>query len=1721
MNKSKKYLSILVILLIAVANAFGQVNVNKFTGDASYGLPLVTVPNFRGPSVSTSISYNSDIKVDQPASEIGLGWNINAGGSIERSVNGIPDDWKNVNVPNVDAAGFMKHVGTLHFSDADAYYEVGGYWEDKVMDLDYTRFKMDTINDSIRFYYPNYDTYYVRGAGMGGEISLENYNYGSIVEDSSSVSRWHYYYYQAWDPDDPNDPYDFFGWYTAKDSINRDIREVAIYGIDYSGQNLIDFKPQFKYNHDFYGDVDSRYYPWDESPLNSNSSLYLPGEDVGAVPSTLTFEGSAYHDETYSVVANRNRTRTANYIEYFTNDEINTGVSNFMETDASLTRSTLPATGIGAYRITDPNGYTYHYSLPVYAHYKAMGNFPLDNDYNVIETEEGLFEKNESDGSYLLENDLTTEIFEYKQNAKYAVRWLLTAITGPDFVDENTDGKVDADDSGYWVKYDYGLWNDSFAQRAPYYGSNYAYSSSLESYNSFMALDDENKNTGKILSYSETANQVYYLNEIITPSHTAVFCRDFRNDEQGILRENVKSDFLETTNLITLTSLDYWNGEGTFSFGAGLQNAPKVFTLTIEPENVDHIDLYVDELLRGGYQNQFLDYFKVYDGTDNTGTLLFDASATTYVAPPTGALTSTSNAITIEYSWNSNNSDKGSYKIHWESFWTNKLAGWTEGKPLVEPQLKLSKVLLFDNDDLPPVKSAIGTPLAPEGETVWDFSNLNMSSCYNMTWYNTNKTTIEEKALQSVDLDQDYSLAKGYDNNKYVNGNETKRKSTQVDVESSKTIATNYVAQSGKLTLNKIIYYGLNHAQTQPAHLFDYNASDANDNPNYNTLKQDYWGNYKSDADGNLLRGYVTETSKTGTDAWSLRKITSPLGGVTEIIYESDEYEQVLNESRQANTLRGPVKNFMLKTATSVSGLRGSSWDFTLENQETDFWNTHDNMPLGASKNVVIPGVWAFTPVSTSTSYVPVYQVSTVSYGDATINSTTDRISSLSAYDLNLDFGTLPHEKVAIIDRGPTPTFNITDYDSSDPDYTTDLSYIGGGYVSFKYPIGEKIYGGGTRVKELKVINDNENYVVAYTYNQGTAAAESSDFSIGFKKKVDQMPIPSQCNNKWWYYAGLTSPEPNPFGLGSQVGYGEVTVENKGLVSSGEGKSIYKFNVSDKDYANVETYIEKEYRFETITPPSGPIPGVYRTTNIFATEVIDDFSGLWGSIKEEQLLDVNDQMISKKVYDYEQTIEGAHVSTISISSVDKDPLSSFEHAHNVNVFRKLPSHLKSVKTFSNGRKSESEIVERDPLTSSPIKTSATSINGTKSITESLLAYTQNTTPDYSDFGPKSDDPSNNNSLHASYSTKTFQNPDGLSLTDFTALGKGFWKNSSETRVYDVTTHKYINQTNNNIEWHDYAQYYWAGPLSNKGVYDSDPTVFSDMNNPSVPPTTNNHWRLITETTLMDEAQNVLEQKGYNDRFSASKLGYDNRFTYTSASNSNYVSFTASSFENLTEVETNKFFFDGEVLLSANNDHISVDGTVYPHTGNYMVRIPVGTTDGPEYLVKENGLIGLQRDRTYTASVWVHKNSPIDAQLVVDVKGVIFPSSYTETKLMRRDAADAIQIGDWIQLNVTINVPSGLTTAGALEGLKVYMKKGGTGGVAYFDDLQLKSTVTGSGMKVYDKKTGRVMATLSDNNFATKYVYNDAGQVTEVWQEVKGEGWVKVQSREFNFARDME
>src|SRR3989344_8676166 len=65
--------------------------VDPFSGDFNYNLPLMTVPGPNG-GYPINMAYHSGIGMEQEATWVGLGWNINAG-EINREMRGIPDDF--------------------------------------------------------------------------------------------------------------------------------------------------------------------------------------------------------------------------------------------------------------------------------------------------------------------------------------------------------------------------------------------------------------------------------------------------------------------------------------------------------------------------------------------------------------------------------------------------------------------------------------------------------------------------------------------------------------------------------------------------------------------------------------------------------------------------------------------------------------------------------------------------------------------------------------------------------------------------------------------------------------------------------------------------------------------------------------------------------------------------------------------------------------------------------------------------------------------------------------------------------------------------------------------------------------------------------------------------------------------------------------------------------------------------------------------------------------------------------------------------------------------------------------------------------------------------------------------------------------------------------------------------------------------------------------------
>jgi len=151
---------------------------------------------------------------------------------------------------------------------------------------------------------------------------------------------------------------------------------------------------------------------------------------------------------------------------------------------------------IGGYSITSADGSTFHFALPIY-------------DYE--------YESGSVDVTDANKNSKIT------RTPPFASTWLLTAITGTDYIDRNSNGLADDGDWGYWVNFNYGKYSDSYAWRTPY-------KQNVRERDPDKILDP----TGTYLTYEQGKKEIYYLNSIETRSHVGLFLKSPREDGKSV-----------------------------------------------------------------------------------------------------------------------------------------------------------------------------------------------------------------------------------------------------------------------------------------------------------------------------------------------------------------------------------------------------------------------------------------------------------------------------------------------------------------------------------------------------------------------------------------------------------------------------------------------------------------------------------------------------------------------------------------------------------------------------------------------------------------------------------------------------------------------------------------------------------------------------------------------------------------------------------------------------------------------------------------------------------------------------------------------------------------------------------------------------------------------------------------------------------------------------------
>ncbi|TAK32702.1 MAG: type IV secretion protein Rhs, partial [Saprospiraceae bacterium] len=208
---------------------YGDIPVNYFTGLPSIDIPIYTIQE--GPlSLPISLSYHaSGIKVGEPASWVGAGWSLNAGGMITRTVLGLRDEvgagyYNNGNQVEENNSTIYEIANGELDGEADIFsFNISGYSGKFIIDKDHhchlipkqdlkiefeynsgaLNFQWFTVTtpDGTRYHFGNVpggttdegieQTAVHDGNGGGGGAIDEYYSTWYLVQIESADKKWH------------------------------------------------------------------------------------------------------------------------------------------------------------------------------------------------------------------------------------------------------------------------------------------------------------------------------------------------------------------------------------------------------------------------------------------------------------------------------------------------------------------------------------------------------------------------------------------------------------------------------------------------------------------------------------------------------------------------------------------------------------------------------------------------------------------------------------------------------------------------------------------------------------------------------------------------------------------------------------------------------------------------------------------------------------------------------------------------------------------------------------------------------------------------------------------------------------------------------------------------------------------------------------------------------------------------------------------------------------------------------------------------------------------------------------------------------------------------------------------------------------------------------------------------------------------------------------------
>jgi hypothetical protein len=1304
-------------------------------------------------------------------------------------------------------------------------------------------------------------------------------------------------------------------------------------------------------------------------------------------------------------------------INKFTNYEINNTNTlallnkGFIESKNISSRSNVnffPSQGIGAFSITSPEGITYHYSLPVYQ-FESIYHQTVDNP----------------------DNESSILSFESSVNP-YAINWLLTGITGPDYVDVNNNG-ISNEDYGYWIEFKY----DKFSNCYPW--------------NSVLFYKDERPGISEKLTASMFGfKDIYYLNSIKTKTHTAFFIKGDRKDGLG----SSSKFYYDYATEVATNSMEFRDRAQV--------KYPKI---------TDHKLLKLDKIVL--YKN---------DNLPNIEQVNHTTSNSSYIEE------NTTNGLGIEHF----------------NYTEKKLGGFLDKVfNTTSFDLPANSVLtnLYSNSKVTNVVKTHDRPI----------QIYSMDNVLDHLDYQNSLSEIDSKAIKSVDFKYSSELMKGMYNSNY--------------------------SDFGVLTLTEISERTLNN-KTKPSRLFNYNNFDdfsSGTHANVGNAQYQLTTNFVHERNTSDTWGFLKGADGTANPSnWSLNRIISPLGHSLNIEYESDI---AVNEYALSNDLRYEITKVSEKWIPCVTNEVQdgflTNWDFhfsnRIEGQTFIIGNTY-NLNLKYLLNSDIQHYdyrGECDPITPHTAYFENIQLQSGSY-DLTI--------PIKVEDLDISKNTI---QVSTVSEDHIKYFNtlMSKYKEK-PDLFEYLSLI----IKGEHNVPHK--GGGLRVKEINRTDGISTYRRMFNYLDNNLK-ETGYTSYIPKHYFIPHHIP---------YKQLI---PTP-----QVLYATVNIMDYGnndeLISHvRKNYNVPKTceNCMDENYelngflkvtpGSITNY-EREYQATEISPDTeyGEYEQLYTANRLEKYQLTQIYNNLTsiGIILDESAFNKYGTRISSKKYTYETDDN----SGVILESFFNTKYSSFNDENIISTmltkhFQYSQPLLKNVVT-KNGRISNKTTFKNYDLLLGIARTILTENSfGDKYYTKNVYAHEV-----YPEMGSKHINSNNKNMLTQEAGAYLYKDNGDNDYTNDPVVDASIttWKKHWDYREFNNTSKKYenidfyppghVNAGDDHVSvWRKHSTYSWRNKLQpGTGFYlGSDGNLFNSDDEFDFVTLSNNHinWVQNSEVTLYDHWSNPIESKDVNGNYMASKQW--NHKTTSSVVGASISNYAASGMEELQgEVsfynsDVNNKFFESEVILGQYAD-LSEDS----HTGKYSAKVSQnGTTAIKAEL--DFSSTGYNPNDYYTLQIWV-KN-------VVNAQNVHFsdPSmiqlrcyhTYTGGFPVINVSPTITPAGDWSLLTFTFKI-NNLSSVANYTG-KVLFELGTsltafTGGLPktymVFDDFKLHPASAGVSSYVYDEQD-RISAVLDGNNIATKYVYNNKGQLESVWSEKIGldGGFVKTSEQKMRYIDEID